>query len=174
MGLNKGMNSACISNDKIVRNNSPENWKGRQNIKGKRGFTLIELLVVISLIAILATIAISAYLNFAAKSRQTEVKYNLGGIYKAETSWYGEHAAFDNNFSIIGWSPEGVCAYSYSVGGEVAGKNPPDVRPVGTPMAGTSSFSAYGWGNIDTDPTIDVWHIDEQNNLVPDVDDVNS
>ena len=131
-------------------------------------------MAVVAIIAILAAIAIPAYLKFTAKARQTEVRSCLEGIYKAEISWYGEHAAFDNSFNAIGWSPDGVCVYSYSVGGEVAGKNPPDVRPVGTPMAGDSSFSAYGWGNIDTDPTIDVWHIDEQNNLAPDVDDVNS
>ena len=166
------MNSAGISQVIIDRSISLEQGKGSQNIKGKEGFTLIELMVVISIIAILAAMAISIYLNFTAKSRQTEVKYNLSAIYKAEISWYGEHAAFDNSFNAIGWSPDGVCVYSYSVGGEVSGKNPPDVRSVGTPMAGDSSFSAYGWGNIDNDQTIDVWHIDEQNNLVNDVDDL--
>jgi len=142
-------------------------------VRKNNGFTLVELMVVVAIVAILAAIAIPNYLKFVGKTRRAEVKYNLEAIYKAEMSWYAEHAAFDNSFKVINWNPEGACSYSYSVGNEVFGKNPPDNRPVGTPGAGVSSFTAYGWGNIDSDPTIDVWHIDEQNNLVNDVDDLN-
>ena len=143
-------------------------------MKENKGFTMIELMVVIAIIAVLTALAIPAYMKFAAKTRRSEVKYNLEGIYKAEVSWYAEHAAFDNSFEVIRWNPEGMCAYSYSVGMEVLGKNPPDNRPVGAPGASSTGFAAYGWGNLDDDPAVDVWHIDEQNNLVNDVDDLKS
>jgi hypothetical protein len=41
-----------------------------------------------------------------------------------------------------------------------------------TPFANDNSFAVYGWGNIDNDGTIDVWHIDDQKFLVNDVDDL--
>ncbi|WP_414645174.1 type IV pilin protein, partial [Candidatus Deferrimicrobium sp.] len=51
--------------------------------KGKKGFTLIELMIVVAIIGILAAIAIPNFLRFQAKSKQSEAKTNLGGIFTA-------------------------------------------------------------------------------------------
>jgi type IV pilus assembly protein PilA len=146
-------------------------------MKKNRGFTLIELMIVVAIIGIIAAIAIPNFISFVSKSRRSEVKYNLEAIYKAEVAWFGENDVFSNSFVDIRWRPEGIAYYTYSVGNENWGKslavNP---MPGGIfPAAGTQSFSAYGWGNIDSDATtVDVWHITEQKSLINDIDDLHS
>ena len=54
-------------------------------LRSKKGFTLIELMIVVAIIGILAAIAIPNFLRFQAKSKQSEAKTNLGGIFTAET-----------------------------------------------------------------------------------------
>jgi len=144
-------------------------------LRKNEGFTLIELMIVVAIIAILAAIAIPNFLKFISKTRRAEVKYNLEAIYKAEISWYGEYNTFDNNFNMIRWMPAGlIYYYTFSVGAGTEGlplaANPKPAAAV--PFANDNGFSAYGWGNIDSDSTIDVWHVDDQKNLVNDVDDL--
>ncbi len=134
-------------------------------------------MIVVCIIAILAMIAIPNFLKFASKTRRAEVKYNLEAIYKAEISWYGEYDVFDNNFNTIRWKPTGtIYFYTFSAGGGTDGlplaNNPMPAAAV--PFANDNAFAAYGWGNIDNDGTIDVWHIDELKNMVNDVDDLGS
>jgi len=132
--------------------------------KNRAGFTLVELMIVVAIIGILAAIAIPSYLNFQAKTKRSEVKANLSAIYSAELSYYSEKDTFSNSFVAIRWVPVGTkYYYSYSVGNEIYGLSLSGNPQPGTitPGAGLYSFSAYGWGNIDTDTVVDVWKMDE-------------
>jgi prepilin-type N-terminal cleavage/methylation domain-containing protein len=140
----------------------------------ERGFTLIELMIVVAIIAILAAIAIPNFLSFVSKTRRSEVKSNLSAIYEAEISYFGENNTFSPSFTEIRWIPVGVANYTYTLGVEEVGKDntanpkPPSVVPV----ANDNGFLAYGWGNIDSDSIVDVWHINDMNTLVNDTDDI--
>ena len=155
--------------------------------KGRKGFTLIELMIVVAIIGILAAIAIPNFLRFQAKSKQSEAKTNLGGIFTAEVSYFGEHNFF-GNFAQIAWAPTGTTRYSYTSGpytGTAAGAAiPPLTSP--TDNAGfipafpftaavtrnDNTFLVAAAGNIDTDATEDVWSMTEARVLTNVVDDV--
>lgn len=145
-------------------------------LKKNRGFTLIELMIVVAIIGILAAIAIPNFLSFVSQTRRSEMKSNLEAIYKAELSYFGEKDRYSASFVEIRWVPIGVAHYTYSVGTEYFGKdNNVNPKPASaTPAANDNSFAAYGWGNIDSDSTVDIWHIDHLKNLVNDVDDIHS
>jgi len=165
-------------------------------LKGKKGFTLIELMIVVAIIGILAAIAIPNFLRFQAKSRQSEAKTNLGGIFTAQTAYLGEHNRY-GTFSEIAWAPIGTSQrYTYYSGATPG--NPPTsgvgdfvaapAAPVGpgkiewdtafdvgqAAPTGTSAgmFTAGAIGNVDTDTTTDVWTMTEQRTLRNQRDDV--
>lgn len=138
-------------------------------MRNKKGFTLIELMIVVAIISILAAIAVPNFMKFIAKTKRSEVKYNLEAIYKCEISWFGEYNSFSNSFVDIRWKPEGtIYYYTFSVGTQLYGLgNPaPGGMPI-TPGADPLSFSACAWGNIDNDIAIDAWYINDQRQMDP-------
>jgi type IV pilus assembly protein PilA len=102
------------------------------------GFTLIELMIVVAIIGILAAIAIPNFLRFQLKAKSSEGKTNLAAIRTAEESYFAEYGvyissdpsppAIDDNqktvfshatagagFDRVGWEPEGMVYFNYSV-----------------------------------------------------------
>ena len=154
--------------------------------KGKKGFTLIELMIVVAIIGILAAIAIPNFLRFQAKSKQSEAKTNLGGIFTAEISYFGENSFF-GNFQQIAWAPTGTARYTYWSGpytGTVAATYTPS-KALGTDNAGSplyaepgglnrndNSFLVGALGQVDNDPTLDTWTMNDVRALTNTVDDV--
>jgi type IV pilus assembly protein PilA len=153
--------------------------------KNRKGFTLIELMIVVAIIGILAAIAIPNFLRFQAKSRQSEAKTNLGGIFTAEVAYFGEHNYF-GNFGEIAWAPVGNARYTY-VSGDFTGTGTYTPAPGMTDNAGYSpawtpttasvrtdnAFLVVAAGNIDTETNIiDEWTINELRQLVNVLDDV--
>ncbi len=145
--------------------------------RNKKGFTLIELMIVVAIIGILAALAIPNFLRYQAKSKQSEAKTNLSGIYTSELSYFGE-AGIYGTFSVIGFQIAGTARqlYTYRDGNAtLTGMTTPNTQ--GTPAAagaGTSlGFTSTAAGNIDSDTTPDQWSINDIKALVNGSDDVN-
>jgi type IV pilus assembly protein PilA len=81
----------------------------------KRGFTLIELMIVVAIIGILAAIAIPNFLKFQAKSKQSEAKANLKGLFTSQRSEYQEHDKYLTTNGELGFSPERGNRYWYQL-----------------------------------------------------------
>ena len=154
-------------------------------LKGKKGFTLIELMIVVAIIGILAAIAIPNFLRFQAKSKQSEAKTNLGGIFTAQTAYFGEKNTY-GTFDHIAWAPIGQSQiYTYYSGSDgndgTAGTSDRKGPTTPTAWAGSptpamtaTTFTAGAIGNVDSDATLDIWEINDVKALNNVSDDVTS
>ena len=120
----------------------------------RQGFSLIELMIVVAIIGILAAIAIPNFVAMQLKAKRSELPSNVDGIKTAEIAY---EAAFDayvdaaakpgsvaktprdwtvttDNFSLIGWKPDGGIRGSYAVAN-----------------AGATDFTVLGSCDVDGD-----------------------
>jgi hypothetical protein len=131
--------------------------------------------------------------NFGYKAGSAvEATTNLGAIYTAEWSYFGERNTFagrngeDGNgaFADMGWSPGGLTRYSYYVGGDYIRpsleKFQDNFEPIENysfnigPEVTEQRFNALAVGNIDDDPCLDVWMVSdnhEQTHWIDDAED---
>jgi type IV pilus assembly protein PilA len=150
--------------------------------KGKKGFTLIELMIVVAIIGILAAIAIPNFLRFQAKSKQSEAKTNLGGIFTAEESHFAEYNTYAD-LGTVAWAPIGTqIRYKYTLGtanvvgytGAFAVAPTWDNAPMIDNVSNVSlNYIAGAYGNVDTDDFLDTWSIDKNKDLKNQKNDVN-
>ena len=154
-------------------------------LRSKKGFTLIELMIVVAIIGILAAIAIPNFLRFQAKSKQSEAKTNLGGIYIAEVAYQAEKDGYAD-LDIVSWAPSGTPRYRYTIAGTGDKGNVANVTFGSwgtangvTPTPGfvnttPNRFTAGAQGNIDTDATLDAWVMNDAKIQYNSLDDVST
>jgi type IV pilus assembly protein PilE len=112
-----------------------------------KGFTLIELVLVLLITAILMGIAIPIYQYFLKKAKQVEAQLAMKEIVRLERMYYGDHDRFSDSISDIGFSPMQPLNYFKIV-----------IDPISNP----NKFTARAEGNIDGDPDLDIWLINEK------------
>lgn len=142
----------------------------RKSFRKQEGFTLIELMIVVAIIGILAAIAIPNFMQYQAKSKQSEAKTNLGGIYTSEVAYFGEANQYSNSFSAIGFEVAAATKqrYTFTLGG-TALDAPNNAACADYSTSGVSvtppGFTALATGNIDGDAFCDIWTVDNTKNL---------
>ena len=142
----------------------------------QQGFTLVEVMVVVTIIGILASIALPTIARYQVKSRQAEARSTLGGIFVSQMVFYGENGRF-GGIAQIGFAVAGITnRYNYrAVTTDNNGNQTPQpgdlipatVGPV-TPdnaifpaESSNTGFTATATGNIDVDPTVDQWYVND-------------
>lgn len=135
-------------------------------LKSKKAFTLIELMIVVVIIGILAAMAIPRFMQVSTKAKQSEAKMILKQIYVNQRTYRQENDIY----------------VDYSGNDQKAGGSFPEIwieimqnaRYTYSITADSNSFTATASGNIDDDPTLDTWQVDETGNLVCNSDDASS
>jgi type IV pilus assembly protein PilA len=157
-----------------------------KRLGGRRGFTIIELMLVVSIIGVLAAIAIPTFMGYQTISKQSEAKVNLAGIFTSEHTYFTEHNFFTEDIISSGFAFSGTPRYydftcatpaaisgtapnftcSWETGAWIGMHTAPDGPPTGSsfglneiPGAQGNYFTAIAVGNVDDDPTMDVWTI---------------
>lgn len=146
------------------------------------GFSLIELMVVVAVLGIVAAIAVPNFLLYQMRSRQTEVRANLAGIFVAEVAFFGENTRY-SAFNDIGFALAGSAnRYTYraqdtnyvapgpvTVGAVETLNAGVGVATVDNQVVGAASmsnlaapgFTATATANLDNDLTLDEWHVND-------------
>jgi len=78
----------------------------------RKGFSLVELMGVVAIIGILSAIAIPNFQRFQRKSRQSEAKTMLDGIYSAEKAFHTEWNVYYTDLDVVGYVPNGQMRYN--------------------------------------------------------------
>ena len=154
--------------------------RGLRGSGSQGGFTLIELMITVAILGILASVAIPTFLQYQARARQSEAKTSLGAIYMGQHAYWIENMRY-GCMGEIRYIIAGRTRYTYRSGqaGAAGGPNanvtaPGDtqdtinanvgtIEPEGAILAASSlsSFTATAAGNVDGDPTIDRWSVNE-------------
>ncbi|MEE8410183.1 MAG: type II secretion system protein [Myxococcota bacterium] len=159
----------------------------------RNAFSLIELVIILAIIGLLASIAVPRLLAFRVRSAQVEMKTNLSALLTTEKVYLAEHQSYTDNLSLTGWAPEGrpVYLYGFTSDGLPAPSGLNDTAELkasgggsydtsamidtfGNPLTGDdlppctvskTSLTAGATANLDDDPTMDSWTLDEAGNL---------
>lgn len=145
--------------------------------------TLVLGVVYVPVVGILAAIAIPNFIRYQAKAKQTECKAMLKSVVQMQNAYFAEKQKFADTAEELAFRPQKNSRYTYWIGkdSEVpAGLGTLSAQELeaGYPAGMKKLVGVHGKcpddcdvtmacaGQIDTDPTIDVWSISTKQRTV--------
>lgn len=116
-----------------------------------KGFTLVELLIVVAIIGVLSSIGVPTFRRMVTKSKQSEAKVALGGLFTAESAFFTEYNTYGSRVRRVGFQLEGARRL-YTIGfPDATCKDGLGVQPDDTNVKGnlTQLYPAYYQPNND-------------------------
>ena len=133
----------------------------------QRGFTLIEIMVVIVIIGVLAAMAIPRFMRASTKTRQSEANQILKQIYVNQRTYRQQDQT--NSYYLPGGPASAASPDAFStIWIEIMSGARYTFTIVGT----ANTFTATATADIDDDPTVDTWTMDENGILTNTINDV--
>ena len=118
-----------------------------RKVLSSQGFTLVELMVVVAIIALLAATALPQFRKYQAKSRISEARLALAGVYTAEESFFAEYNHYYTCLGFMGYIPTGTATDRYFT----VGFSTSMVAPLAdTPTACTATSVAASFAYLGT------------------------
>lgn len=121
----------------------------------KQGFSLFEIMIALVIIAILGGLAYPKYQKMVIRSRQTEAKNILRNISMGQNLYVTMNQEYTDDLSLIDIDIPAETRYAYSI----------QLNDTKT------AFTATARANLDSDPAVDEWSINESNQLSNTLDD---
>lgn len=105
---------------------------------------------------------------------QPESLQILEALHAAQAEYFEKHGTYSASFGNLDWKPEGGSVYAFFLPGDSV--QPEDSGPVQLPgglkaFVSERGFTAIAAGNIDDDPVLDVWWINDSKGVRHVVDD---
>jgi len=110
----------------------------------------MEIMITLVIVAVLAGLAYPRYEKMVSRSKQTEAKTSLQAIHMGQDLYKISNQKYTDNLKLLDIEIPDDTKYLYSL----------ETNQEGT------TFKATAAGNIDGDPTLDEWQINEKNQLV--------
>ncbi len=140
----------------------------------------IDVAISAILIFILMLGACMNFLDFTAKSKQSEARRNLEEIFQMQNKYHKKYDHYAATFKELNWpQEERIPKYTYCLSSEdyILGIRVKDVSwqcldiPENNSYVSEHSFRVAAVANIDSDEILDVWTIDEKGKLTNVIDD---
>lgn len=138
-------------------------------MKKEKGFTLIELMIVVVIIGILAAMAMPRFYQATIKAKQSEARTILKEVYTMQLGYRNQYDTYWGQ-GAIAFANGAPTAFSY-LGVDIA---PNSVYTYEITVANASAFVCVATASspaLDSDPSADVWQIDNWGDLVVTTDD---
>ncbi len=109
-------------------------------------FTLTEVTIILLVFFVIISVAVPTYFHFLKVARSVEAAVVLNHVASLEEAYYIKNKSYTDDLKALRYSPPAPVRF-YGI--EIALPQP-------------QSFIARAKGNIDSDPELDVWTIDEK------------
>jgi type IV pilus assembly protein PilA len=153
---------------------------GREPQLPGRGRAIAAIVVGVGVIpfqlGFLAAIAIPNFIRYQARSKQIECKLSLRELWNDEQAYRADHGHYATRFTDLRFQARPRNRYAYVLSQSEVIPVDPRYRTDFDPVAAVRSFGvgvkddafvAACVGNIDNDPTLDVWTVSSDDRTVP-------
>ena len=134
-------------------------------IRVSRGFTLLELMIVVIVIGVIAALAIPRFMASTTKAKTAEVSQILKQVHVQERAYRQEYDTYWGN----GVSADGSNPLNFAKLGVMIMEG---ARYTYSIEATPTTFRCTATANLDDDPAVDTWTIDDGGALIQTTNDV--
>ena len=120
------------------------------------GLSLMEVMITLVIISIIATFSYSKYEKMVAKAKQAEAKTILKSIYTGQSLFHTINQEYASSLAELDIEIPSKTRYTYTM----------------KTSKSKDTYLATAKSNLDSDPAIDEWSIDQSNNVEHSVDDM--